>query len=136
MNKKYTQIKPIEPINLANAIITPDGTILQSNHRWDYKEHTDKNGFTYMIDGGIDFSIRLSSDVKATRIVITSDHNHTLIREWFSWGSYGRNGDEPLHWIKLKDMTTEHVKNVIDGGCSLRYDFVFKNELEWRNQVD
>ena len=40
---------------IASALITPDGTILQSYHRHDYKTYTDKNGEMYMIDGGVDY---------------------------------------------------------------------------------
>ncbi len=39
-----------------NSIITPDGTVLVSRHRHDYNSHLDKNGLTYSIDGGTDYT--------------------------------------------------------------------------------
>ena len=100
---------------VANVLITPDGTVLQSYHVHDYKTHIDANGKEYMIDGGLDYArYNVHKDAMPIVKTITMDDPHELRREWFAWGSYGKKGDEPLHWIKLKDMETEHIQACLD----------------------
>jgi hypothetical protein len=90
-------------------MITPDGTVLQSYHVHDYKTHLDKNGEEYMLDGGADYVRTSMNNVPAEYITVSMSDKHELRREWFSWGSYGKTGKDPLKWIKLKDMETEHI---------------------------
>ena len=40
---------------IRSCLETPDGTILQSRSRHDYRQHLDANGKTYMLDGGLDY---------------------------------------------------------------------------------
>lgn len=47
---------------ILNAIETPDGTVLISAHRHDYRSHTDANGTTYVVDGGTDYLKRGGKD--------------------------------------------------------------------------
>lgn len=35
------------------------------------------------------------------------------IRENLEWGTYGKLGNEPLHYVVLKDMTDAHIKAII-----------------------
>lgn len=39
---------------------------------------------------------------------------HEEYREIFQWGTYGKNGDEPLRFIKLKDISDNHLDNIIN----------------------
>jgi hypothetical protein len=38
---------------------------------------------------------------------------HEYLRKTEQWGSYGRNGDEPLTIRYIKDLSDEHLKNII-----------------------
>lgn len=124
------------PKILVNAIRTPDGTILRSRHRHDFVSHKDSNGCEYSVDGGVDYLKRSRglNAPPARELSLFSDDPHDLIREWFDWGTYGKNGDDPLKHILLKDLTTEHIKAIIDTQHHLpdHIKQVFLNELEWR----
>ena len=39
--------------------------------------------------------------------------SHEEIRKFFSWKSYGKDGKQPGTWLVLKDMETEHIKNIL-----------------------
>lgn len=117
---------------LYNALITPDGTELVSRHRHDFQSHTDANGKWYMIDGGLSYS-RGSYDSDATRILLTDEDPHSLIREHFEWGTYGPDGDQPISYLKLKDVTIDHLQNILkDVGMPDFIRKVIQDELDWK----
>lgn len=121
---------------LYNALRTPDGTILESRNRHDYKTHTDKNGKTYMVDGGLDY-IRRNVHGDQVDLSVYDDDSHELIRKVLTWGSYGKNGDQPLTYIKLMDMETDHIQACLDNVPNMypQIRVAMKNELEFRNEV-
>lgn len=94
------------------AIITPDGTVLSSKNRHDYKKHTDTvTGEEYMIDGGLDYFRTNKNKVKATIFEIYNTDNIKLIRENFERGTTDEKGN-PIY-KKLKDLSNQHVENII-----------------------
>ena len=100
---------------LRNAIQTPDGTILESRHRHDYKEYEDDNGWVYIVDGGLDYSRRMvNRNAPATEMSLTEDDSHDDLRKLVTWGTYGKQQDEPLSYIAIADMETEHLEAVLD----------------------
>ena len=117
-----------------NAIRTPDGTILESRHVYDYKTHTDKNGEVYMVDGGLEYLRRSCNTHPAEEMSVYLEDGHELVREVATWGSYGKNGDEPLKYIPIKDMTEEHILNCLKNCYRMHphYRVAFENELQWR----
>lgn len=121
---------------ICNRIRTPDGTIIESKHRHDYVTHKDSNGHTYAVDGGKDYLKRASPTgaPPATEMSLYSDSPHEEIREVMSWGTYGKEGKDPFHYVALKDMTSEHIlaclKNVPNMNPSYRKSFT--KELEFR----
>jgi len=118
---------------LVNALRTPDGTLLESRSRHDYVTYQDANGKHYMVDGGIDY-IRRSANGDEADMSIQSEDPHSLIRERFTWGTYGINGDQPIKYVKLKNLDTSHIEAIIETQGHLRdcVKQVFKDELEYR----
>ncbi len=101
-----------------NAVQTPDGHYLISSHRHDHQSYVDQNGHTYMVDGGYDYIRRqapIGQDGKPMyeSLVLHSDSPFEEVREKLLWGTYGRNGDQPLSYVRLKDMEENHIANVI-----------------------
>ena len=122
---------------LYNALVTPDGTLLESLHQHHFSSCTDTiTGEYYLIDGGNEPYFRMSvNKVEGKRICVTTDDIHEVKRKYFHWGSYGKSGDEPLHFIKLIDMAEEHICAVIRTQTNLAKHIkeLMKSELEYRH---
>lgn len=127
----------MEPILLISAIITPDGTRLESTHRHDYQTHVDANGEEYMIDGGTDYIRRSLNVAHATAAFVYTNDKHEVIRESFKWGTYGKNGDQPLEMKLLKSLDTEHIEAILRTQTQLKSHItkVFEDELDYRNKL-
>lgn len=100
----------------ASRIQTPDGTILQSFHRHDYKTYIDANQEIYMIDGGTDYFRSFVNQEPAKNISVYTDDPHELKRTIPVWGTYGKNGDEPYRVISVAEMTDQHMTALLDLG--------------------
>jgi hypothetical protein len=100
---------------VCNRIRTPDGTILESMHRHDYRTYKDANGLEYMVDGGLDYTRRnVHDEAPYTELSVYSDSPHDVIREVFKWGTRGKDGKQPLKYVPLKDLTTEHIGAILE----------------------
>ena len=101
------------PTLIYNAIRTPDGTVLESLGRHDYKTHLDENGKTYMLDGGVDY-IRTSCHADQVSMALYSDSPHETQRSTLTWGTYGLDGTDDYKRITIAEMTTGHIKAVLE----------------------
>jgi len=125
------------PDLLANRIKTPDGTILQSYNRHDYKTHVDAvTGETYMVDGGLAYLRRNLNEVPATEMSVYSDAPHTEIREAFSWGTRGVRGNQPVQYKPIKDLTSDHIAAILKTQYQIPdvVRKVFTDELKFRGE--
>ena len=119
---------------ILNKIRTPDGTELTSYHVHDYKTHKDKNGETYMVDGGQDYLRRNINKIPYEEMSLTVNAEFTKIRENVFWGSRGVNGDQALIWNKISEMETSHIEAVLENcsHISTVYKHFFEMELAHR----
>lgn len=118
-----------------NALQTPDGTIITSQNRHDYKTYLDANGKTYMIDGGLDY-VRCSANGDEIYHCVWDDDPYDKIREAVEWGTFGINGDQPLKYLKLCNMETAHIEACLETQKNMYPQIreAFKNEIEYRKE--
>lgn len=118
-----------------NAIQTPDGTVIESRHVHDYQTYTDANGKTYMVDGGLDYLRRNAHD-DYVDLSVSLDDGHAAVREALTWGTRGVNGDQPLTYIKLRAMTTDHIKACLETQDQMHKNVraAMQNELLFRSE--
>ena len=120
---------------LKNAIRTPDGTVLESRSRHDYKSYKDANGKTYMVDGGLDYC-RRSAHGDEIDLCIYDDGDHNTRRHNLTWGSYGPKGDQPLTISTIAEMSTAHLQAVIDTQTlSELYKETMQDEISNRRPI-
>ena len=129
-----------EPRLILSRIQTPDGTVLTSYHRHDYVTHLDANGETYTLDGGNDYQIVNVCSEPYKDLSVYSDAPYKVIRENFHRGGRGKNGDEPLKWVPLCDMSDEWVKNCIEYNDNLGMgksyaNYFYCKELRYRQRM-
>jgi hypothetical protein len=113
---------------LRNAIKTPDGTVLESFEINDYKSHKDSiSGEGYFVDGGLTNARCSKNAQEAEDLCVNYNSDFMLVREYLTWGTYGKNGDEPLTRLKLKDMEASHIEAVLN---TQKIHVLVKNSLE------
>ena len=122
---------------IKSSIRCPDGTVLTSRHRHDYQSHLDKNKELYVNDGGIDYTKRSVNIMPYEDLSLYSDDAFEKLREGIEWGTYGRNGDEELHYKSISNMSTKHINAVILH-CSMSEYMkeLFEKEISYRNECE
>lgn len=99
---------------LVNAIQCPDGTVIESIYRHDFVSHTQEDGRTYAVDGGLDYRRVLFCDGEFIDLCVYDDDSHEVKRDRFTWGTYGKNGKDEFKRVKLKNMSNDHIQAIID----------------------
>ena len=118
---------------IRNALRTPDGTIIRSRHRHDFVTHIDKNGKEYMVDGGLDY-VRRSRNGDEEDMCVTTEDSFEVVRQTCDWGTYGINGDQPLKYVTVAEMETDHIEAVLKNVKFINSSIktTMEHELEYR----
>ncbi len=116
---------------IINQIKTPDGTIIVSLHRHDYVSHRDANGYEYSVDGGTEYLKRSvhPSAPPAKEMSVYDDAPFSLIRQHYSRGGRGKNGDQPLKWVPMEKMSDAWLKACIEYNIKLGNGNSFANVM-------
>ena len=119
---------------LVNMWIAPDGTRLQCKSVYDFVSYTDADGNDYFVDFG-GYYTRVFGELRDA--CLYEGDSHEEIRKYFSWKTYGKNGDQPGKWITLNEMSNLHIENILLTQKHIKGSAVerlFQAELEYRNQ--
>jgi len=119
-----------------NGIQTPDGSIICSNYRHDFVTHIDAtNGEKYAVDGGTDYLRRMGKSGTYEEMSLYAHDPHSEIRNYFEWGTRGKDGTEPVRQVILKEMDTDHIEAILETQTHIPdwMRTVFENELVFRD---
>lgn len=115
-----------------------NGSFIASIKNYDFRASEDEKYF-------IDASFDENGDISYVRVggnknyeEIESSSIHEYIRENIYWGrNFNEKGERvPTKYILIKDLGTEHIKAILDGGFGgKRIRHYLENELEWRNII-
>ena len=118
-----------------NRIRTPDQTVLTSRNRHDFVSHKDKNGELYYTDGGLSYIRRSINKESYEDLSLYSTDSFEKLREGIEWGTYGRNGDEELHYKSISNMSTNHINAILSQYRLADYmKELFEKEIAFRNE--
>lgn len=127
------------PRYVRNAIRTPDGTVIYSRHRHDYQTHVDANGKEYMVDGGLDYLRRnFHDDAPYEELSVESSQPFEVIREALEWGTFGKEGKGPLHYVRLSELGNNHIESIrehIRYGVKVEKSRFSAESLNMRNDM-
>ena len=121
-----------------NRIRTPDGTVLTSRHVHDYKCYKDTKSLEiYTNDGGLSYLKRSVNKEPYEDISLYSDDPFEILRENITWGTYGRNGNEPLQYKSISKMSTLHINAILSQYKLVEHlKEIFEKESSFRNECE
>lgn len=111
------------------------GETLISRFRHDYKTCSCEN--QTMVDGGLDYQRFGGKNLDLVQSFCIDDSEpFETLRFYIERGTHGINQDEPLRFVKLKDIDDEWLKNIIKYEEELRPDNpylkYYKKEQKYR----
>jgi hypothetical protein len=113
---------------------TKCGDVIISHHTHDYVTCSCRSIST---DGGNSYLHRSGIEWLEDQSVY-SDAAHEIIRENLYRGSRGKNGDQPLTWVKMSDMDDDYIVALLEymeQGKQTRSVYYGLYATEWRTRT-
>lgn len=102
-----------------------------SYHRHDYKTCSCPN--EAMVDGGTAYLRYGAKDMSKIKIfAVYDDDDFELVRQYATRGSRGKDGNQPLSWIAIRDMDDDYLEAVLDYGGADWHLALIKKEILYR----
>lgn len=123
---------------IVNALMCPDGTVIQSHHIHDFRSHEsiDETDVVHrsFIDGGSEYA-RYSGGIPIT---LTDDDPFEVIRMFLCRGGRGKDGKQPLSYVPLFALSNNWLEALIEYEEGFRPDNMFLpyyiKEKEYRKE--
>jgi len=105
--------------------------VLVSHHRHDYKTCDCENktmvdgGTSYLRHGGVDMNKVVSTPVYL-------DEPFEKVRHFAKRGARGKNGDQPLTWIPISELSNNHLAAILEYGGADWHLKLIAQEISYR----
>lgn len=102
-----------------------------SYDRHDYKLCSCPN--EAMVDGGTAYLRYGAKNMRKIKIfAVYDDDDFELVRQYATRGSRGKDGDQPLSWIAIRDMDDDYLEAILDYGGADWHLALIKKEILYR----
>jgi len=109
------------------------GETIISYHRHDYVTCSCPN--QAVVDGGTEYLRYGAKDMDKIEIHTVYDTApFDVVRQYATRGGRGKDGKEPLKWVKLCDMNDDWLNAVLEYGGAEWHQNLIKKEIEYRKE--
>jgi hypothetical protein len=118
---------------IANQLRLPSGKIIRSLTTHDYVTCVE-DGVEYMVDGGTSYVRR---SVAGEDCCVYSDDPIEIVRNYLTWGTYGKDGKDPLKLVLLCNLSNSHIEAILKTQIHMEdwYRECLIKELKYRENL-
>ena len=98
----------------------PEVKFVKSSHVHDFRTHVFKDGTEVSVDGGYDYIKRAYPSEKSGYGTKWIEYNlddaepFNVIKGKLLWGTRGKDGKQPLKYVRFIDCESEHLQSILD----------------------